>query len=60
MRYPKIEQAVGLHTQLIIWYVVDGYQAHLDPEDAYPNLPKTEGDVAPTIEQALDSLESKL
>jgi len=53
----KLHEKLNLHTELLIIYVVDGYQAIIYNEDL---LSIQESEVCETITSALLSLESKL
>lgn len=58
VRWATIEELLGLHQSLTIIYVVDGFDATLANEEAYPEY-EVSGH-GETIEQALDQLEAEL
>ena len=57
MEYTNIERRLGLHEEIDIVYVVDGFQAIMYIEDFNKSI---ESDIKKTVREALESLELKL
>lgn len=55
--YPKLDRRLGLHEELSIYYVVDGFCASLSTDDGSKCIDMADG---PTLEEAIAALEAKL
>lgn len=56
--FPNIERLLQLHQEVVIIYVVDGFEARFYKNDNWNVLVK--GEVKPTVFQAMQSLDNQL
>lgn len=56
--FERIENQVGLHKSLYVIYTVSGYLASIEDDVTLKNI--YEGEIEPTVEGALESLERAL